>query len=110
MKRHDEPVVIAVLNLLDEELLESGGVHPGGVNDLARLELEPLLEDHDGAVLASEGDLDAGGTGHDVALLGQEEILVANRGHTGLGSVLLPGPHGGRPLGNLLVWGSSTAI
>ena len=46
VKRHDEldVIAVAVLNLLDEELLESGGIHPGGVNDLARLELEPLLE------------------------------------------------------------------
>ena len=52
-----------------KELLDSGGIHAGGVNDFANLELGPLLEDLYGAVLTFNGDCDAAGCGHDVALL-----------------------------------------
>ena len=45
VKRNCQLLFIAVLDLLGKELLDSGGIHAGGVNDLANLELGPLLED-----------------------------------------------------------------
>ena len=69
VKRNCQLLFIAVLDLLGKELLDSGGIHAGGVNDFANLELGPLLEDLYGAVLTSNGDCDAAGCGHDVALL-----------------------------------------
>ena len=69
VKRNCQLLFIAVLDLLGKELLDSGGIHAGGVNDFANLELGPLLEDLYGAVLTFNGDRDAAGRGHDVALL-----------------------------------------
>ena len=48
------------------------------VDDLASLELEPLLENLHGADIASEGDGDAPCRGHDVdvALLPREKVLL----------------------------------
>ena len=46
------------------------------VDDLASLELEPLLENLHGSDIASEGDGDPPGRGHDVALLLREKVLL----------------------------------
>ena len=54
-------------------------LRPGNIvseDDLASLELEPLLENLHGADIASEGDGDAPGRGHDVALLPRERVLL----------------------------------
>ena len=45
-------------------------------DDLASLELEPVLENLHGADIASEGDGDAPGCGHDVALLPKKKVLL----------------------------------
>ena len=45
-------------------------------DDLASLELEPVLENLHGADIASEGDGDAPCREHDVALLPREKVLL----------------------------------
>ena len=51
-------------------------VYAVSIDDLASLELEPLLENLHGADIASEGDGDAPGRGHDMALLPRERVLL----------------------------------
>ena len=58
-----------------EEILESGGVLHSGVYNLGSLEIQPLLENLDEAVLASEGDGDAPDRGCYEVLLARENVI-----------------------------------
>ena len=77
---HHLLLLITILDLLLKKLLEGGSLHPGGVDDLSSLELQPLLEDLDGTVLASEGEVDGDtpGCGCYEVLLAREKVLRSN--------------------------------
>ena len=102
VERHHQLLLVAVVDLLLKELAQSLGIHAGGIDDLSLLELVVLLENGGGTVSGLEADGHASLLGHDVALLGAEEVLVGHAADDSPLGVLLPGPHGRGSLLHLL--------
>ena len=85
VQRQQHVLLLRRCDLLGVELAQRAAAHHGGVDDLARLECELVLEHGDLAVLADEFDAGADGLRHGHGFLAAVEIAAAHVRHAGLG-------------------------
>ena len=79
MDREEDASLLGILDLLGQEGLESCAAHHGGVDDLAVLQLDRLLEDRHCAVPVEVLDANGSRALDGVRALGRAEVLGAHR-------------------------------